>query len=417
MTLRPVISPDDLDNIDLADANLHSQNDLTEIWRHLRVERPVYWHTPRGPRPGFWVVTRYADAQAVYKNKGRFTTECGNALATILTGGDSASGTMLAVTDGIRHTQVRNILMKAFSPRMLADLDQAIRKTVDGLLAEAIEMGECDFARVVSGNVPLGAICDLLAVPRQDRKYLLGLTAHAWSSDYADAPMEDSWTAKNEILLYFSDLGHSRRSSEHNDVVSLLANSQIDGEHLSDAELMANCYGLMIGGDETGRHAITGGLLALLEHPGQWRALKRGEVELDRAVEEVLRWTHPSLHGGRTVTGDVTVHGQEFKTGDAVSVWISSANRDEEVFADPDRFDLNRTPNKHLTFALGAHFCLGHYLARMEVAAILDGLRRMVRDIKQAGPPEWIYSSILHGMSSLPVSLEPEENVKAQATA
>lgn len=416
MNRLPVISPDDLDNIDLADANLHSENDLTEVWRYLRAERPVYWHPPRDSRPGFWVVTRYADALAVYKNKERFTTEGGNALATILTGGDSASGTMLAVTDGVRHTQIRNILMKAFSPRMLADIREGVGSTVDGLLLNAIGMGECDFARDISGNVPLGAICDLLAVPRQDRKYLLGLTAHAWSSDYADAPMEDSWTAKNEILLYFADLGRSRRSSDHNDVVSLLANSQIDGERLSDAELMANCYGLMIGGDETGRHAITGGLLALIEHPGQWRALKRGEVSMETAVEEVLRWTHPSLHGGRTVTGDVVVSGQQFKAGDVASVWICSANRDEDIFADPDRFDLSRSPNKHLTFALGSHFCLGHYLARMEVEAILDGLCRMVADIEQLGPPERIYSSILHGMSSLPVSLKPEPSVLATLT-
>jgi novobiocin biosynthesis protein NovI len=417
MTPQPVASPDDLDTIDLADANLHSENDLTEVWRYLRAKQPVYWHPPRGPRPGFWVITRHADALTVYKDKERFTTEGGNALATILTGGDSASGTMLAVTDGIRHTQVRNILMKAFSPRMLGDIRHGVRGTVDGLLLDAIGMGECDFAKDVSGNVPLGAICDLLAVPRQDRKYLLGLTAHAWSSDYADAPMEDSWTAKNEILLYFSDLGNSRRSSEYNDVVSLLANSQIEGEHLSDAELMANCYGLMIGGDETGRHAITGALLALIEHPDQWRALKSGKVSMENAVEEVLRWTHPSLHGGRTVTGDVVVNGQQFTAGDVASVWISSANRDERVFTDPDRFDLNRSPNKHLTFALGAHFCLGHYLARIEVEAVLDGLCRMVADIEQLGAPEPIYSSILHGMSSLPVSLKPEPSVRAAVAA
>src|SRR5262249_17484052 len=159
------------------------------------------------------------------------------------------------------------------------------------------------------------AICDLLAIPQEDRKYLLGLTSHAWSSDYADAPPQDSWTAKNEILLYFADLAQSRRHSEHNDVVSLLANSRIDGQHLADAELMANCYGLMIGGDETGRHAITGALLALIENPDQWWALKNGTVEMGSAVEEVLRWTTPSIHGGRAATADVVVNGQQIKAG------------------------------------------------------------------------------------------------------
>ncbi|TWP45714.1 cytochrome P450 [Lentzea tibetensis] len=416
MTARPMVSPDDLENIDLADPRLHAEFELDEVWRYLRAEKPFYWQTERGSQPGFWVITRHEDAVAVYKDKDHFTTEHGNALGTLLNGGDSAAGSMLAVTDGIRHTQIRNILMKAFSPRMLHDIGESLRITVDGLLADAIENDDCDFAKDVSGNVPLGAICDLLAVPRSDRKYLLSLTAHAWSSDYADAPPEDSWAAKNEILLYFSDLASTRRSSEHNDVISLLANSQIDGENLSDAELMANCYGLMIGGDETGRHAITGSVLALMEHPDQWQALKRGEVDISAAADEVLRWTVPSLHGGRMTTGDVVVNGQQLiKKGDPVSVWIYSANRDEKVFEDPYRFDLNRTPNKHLTFAFGSHFCLGHYLGKLEVEAVLDGLRRMVGGFEQTGKENWIYSTILHGMSSLPVSLKADQGALSKA--
>ncbi|MCB8908419.1 MULTISPECIES: cytochrome P450 [unclassified Streptomyces] len=405
---KPMVDPAELESLDLADPVLHAERDLTEVWRHLRAERPMYWQEARGSQPGFWVVSRHQDAMAVYRDKEHFTTERGNALGTLLTGGDSAAGTMLAVTDGVRHSQIRNILMKAFSPRMLHDIREGLRETVDGLLVDAIEKGECDFAEDVSGSVPLGAICDLLGVPRSDRKYLLGLTSRAWSSDHADAPPEDSWTAKSEILLYFADLAATRKHSEHDDVVSLLANSQIEGERLSDAELMANCYGLMIGGDETGRHAITGGLLALKQYPDQWKALRTGEAKLDTAVEEILRWTVPSIHGGRAATGDVVVNGQLIKAGDVVSVWISSGNFDGDVFADPYRFDLNRTPNKHLTFAHGAHFCLGHYLARMEIEAVLDGLRRMVTDIEQTGPESWIYSTILHGMHSLPVSLKPD---------
>jgi novobiocin biosynthesis protein NovI len=409
MIARKMVSPDDLETIDLADPRLHAEYELDDVWRYLRAEQPFYWQPARGSQPGFWVITRHEDAMAVYKDKEHFTTEHGNALGTLLTGGDSAAGTMLAVTDGVRHAQIRNILMKAFSPRMLHDIGESVHETVDRLIADAIEKGDCDFAKDVSGNIPLGAICDLLAVPREDRKYLLSLTAHAWSSDYADAPPEDSWTAKNEILLYFSDLARTRRDSTHNDVVSLLANSQVDGERLGDAELMANCYGLMIGGDETGRHAITGSVLALIEHPEQWQALKRGEVNLGTAADEVLRWTVPSLHGGRMATGDVVVNGQQIQAGDPVSVWIYSANRDGKVFTDPDRFDLNRTPNKHLTFAFGSHFCLGHYLAKIEVEAVLDSLRRMVGGLAQTGQESWIYSTILHGMSSLPVALTPEQ--------
>lgn len=403
-----MVSPEELDDLDLADPRLHAERDLRDVWRYLRAERPFHRQPRRGDQPGFWVLTRYADAMAVYKDKEHFTTERGNALATLLTGGDPASGTMLAVTDGVRHNQIRNILLRAFSPRMLADIRQAVRQTVDDLLVAAVEKGDGDFVRDVSANVPLGAICDLMAVPRADRHYLLGLTSHAWSSDEADARPEDAWTAKSEILLYFSDLARTRRGKDHDDVVTLLANSRIDGDRLDDAELMANCYGLMIGGDETGRHAISGGVQALIEHPDQWRALKRGAVDLPTAADEILRWTVPSLHGGRAATGDVVVNGQPVAAGDFVSVWICSANRDPEAFPDPDRLDLARTPNRHLTFAYGAHFCLGHYLARIELEAVLDGLRRLVGSMTQTGPERWIYSSILHGMSSLPIRLTGE---------
>ncbi|MCR6488776.1 cytochrome P450 [Amycolatopsis sp. OK19-0408] len=405
---RPVVNPDLLDSLDLADPVLHAENELSEVWRRLREERPHYWHPPKGDQPGFWVFTRHADAMTVYKAKEYFTTEGGNALATLLTGGDSASGSMLAVTDGEKHTQLRNVLNAAFSPRRLKTIRDAIRATIDDLILGAIEKGESDFVHDVSASVPLGAICGLMDVPEADRRHLLSLTSHAWSSDYADAPPQESWEAKSEILLYFADLAHTRRgSNDSDDVVSLLANCHVGDKPLSDADLMSNCYGLMIGGDETGRHAISGGMQALIEWPDQWQALKDGTVGLDTAANEVLRWTVPSLHGGRMATGDTTVNGQQVKKGDIVSVWISSANRDPEVFADPDRFVLDRKPNKHLTFAFGSHICLGHTLARIEVEEILDSLRTHVASAEQTGEESWIYSSILHGMSSLPVKLTP----------
>lgn len=405
MTARPLLAPDELENVDINDPRLHAEYDLSEVWRHLRTERPFYHQGARGAQPGFWVLSRYADIVEVYRDAERFSAERGNALNTLLTGGDPASRLMLAVTDGQRHAQVRNIMMKAFSPRALNEIGRTIERTVDGILARAVEVGDCDFARDVAADVPLAAICDLLAVPEEDRKYLLTLTARVLSSDYADAPAADSWTAKNEILLYFSDLVDTRRGGEGQDVVSLLADSRIEGEPLSEAEIITNCYGLMIGGDETGRHAITGGLVALMEHPDQWRALKDGEVAIDTAVDEVLRWTVPGLQGGRTVTADTEVGGQGFRAGEIVSVWFNSANRDPAAFDEPDRFDLGRSPNKHLTFAYGPHFCLGHYLARLEVRATLEALRGQVSRMERTGPAVRIYSSVLSGISSLPVRL------------
>lgn len=406
--IRPVLNPELLDSLDLADPVLHAENELSEVWRRLREDRPHYWHPAKDDRPGFWVFSRYSDTMAIYRDKEHFTTEGGNMLSTLLTGGDSASGSMLAMTDGDKHTQLRNVLNAAFAPRRLKSIREAIRRTIDDLIKAAIDKGECDFVHDISANIPLGAICGLMDVPEADRRYLLGLTSQAFSSDYADAPPEESWQAKSEILLYFADLAQTRRGRDSDDVVSLLANCHVGGQPLSDADLMSNCYGLIIGGDETGRHAISGGIQALIEQPDQWRALKEGTVGLDTAANEVLRWTVPALHSGRKATGDTTVDGQPVKKGDIVTVWISSANRDPEVFADPDRFLLDRKPNKHLTFAFGSHICLGHTLARIEVEEVLDALRTLVSSAEQTGPERWIYSNVLNGMSYLPVKLTPE---------
>ncbi|MFJ7146811.1 cytochrome P450 [Streptomyces sp. NPDC100445] len=407
MTSLPLASFDELDELDFADPRLHAERDLTEVWRRLRAERPFHRQSARGAQPAFWVITRYADAVEVYRGRD-FTSGQGNALPTLLTGGDTDAGTTLAVTDGPRHQQIRSILTRAFSPRVLAALQEGVRRTVDELMAAAVARGEADFVRDVSAHLPLGAVCDLLDVPRGDRQYLLGLASRTWRSGDADAPPEDSWTAESEILLYFADLARTRRGGDGDDVVSLLADCRIDGEPLSDAELMANCHGLMTGGDETGRHAVSGGLLALIENPEQWEALRSGTLNLRTAADEVLRWTAPSLHGGRTATVDVEVNGQPIRAGEIVSAWIASANRDGDVFPDPDRFDLTRTPNRHLAFASGAHHCLGHLLARAEIEAVLDSLRRMVSDVRQTAPETWIRSSVLHGMKTLPVTFEAD---------
>jgi cytochrome P450 len=405
MTVRKMIAPEAIGDLNLADPRLHAEGDLSEVWRHLRSEQPVYWHSARGSNAGFWVISKYADVTAIYRDK-RFTSERGNVLDTLLAGGDSAAGKMLAVTDGSRHAKIRKIILKAFSPRALDIIVQTVRTTSRRLVIDAIQKGECDFASDVAANIPLGAICDLLGIPDADRKDILALTSSALSSDTVDATASDAWAAKNEILLYFADIASTRRDTPHNDVISLLAASEVDGAHLDDVEIMLNCYSLILGGDETTRLSMIGGLLALIEHPEQWQSLKQGKVTIEAAVEEVLRWTTPALHAGRTAIQDVEVEGHPIRSGDIVTIWNSSANQDERVFVHPDRFELDRSPNKHLTFAYGAHFCLGAYLARMEIGAVLGDLREMVTEVELVQPPRPIFSNFLSGMSTLGVRLK-----------
>ncbi|KMS75299.1 cytochrome P450 [Streptomyces viridochromogenes] len=406
MTTRRTIAPEELDTLNLADPRLHAESDLSAVWRHLREHRPVHWNPATDTAPGFWVVSRHADVTSVYRDSTRFTSEGGNVLETLLAGGDTAAGRMLAITDGAKHTGLRRLLMSAFSPRALEPIVESVRRTVTRLLEDALERGTCDFAADVAAGIPLGAICDLLGVPDRDRAYVLSLTSSALGSHEADSTAADAWIAKNEILLYFANLARDRRDSGHADVIALLAGSEVNGLPLDDDEIMLNCYSLILGGDETARLSMVGAALALLDHPDQWQALKRGDAGIDTAVEEILRWTTPALHSGRTATTDAEVGGHAVRAGEIVTVWNASANRDERIFDTPGELRLDRTPNKHVTFAYGPHFCLGAYLARAEIGAVLTGLRDLVAELEQTGPAKPVYSNFLSGLSALPLALK-----------
>ncbi|WP_328784618.1 cytochrome P450 [Streptomyces canus] len=406
MTTRRTIGPEELDTLDLADPRLHAEDELSAVWRHLREHEPVHWNPGTETAPGFWVVTRHTDVTSVYRDNTTFTSEGGNVLETLLAGGDSAAGRMLAITDGDRHRELRRVLMSAFTPRALQPVVASVRRTVDRLLREAIDKGNCDFAADVAAGIPLGAICDLLGVPESDRAHVLRLTSSALGSHDADGTAADAWIAKSEILLYFANLARDRRDSGHADVIALLAGSKLNGFPLDDDEIMLNCYSLILGGDETARLSMVGAALALVEHPDQWQALKQGDAGVDTAVEEILRWTTPALHSGRTATTDTEIAGRPIRAGDIVTVWNASANHDEQVFDDPGRLRLDRTPNKHCTFAYGPHFCLGAYLARAEIGAVLEGLRDLVQDMEQTGPSKPVYSNFLSGLGSLPLVLK-----------
>jgi cytochrome P450 len=325
----------------------------------------------------------------------------------MLAGGDTGAGRMMAVTDGAYHTGLRALLLQAFAPRQLAGVKIYVGQMVRRLLAEAVERGECDFAADVASVIPLETICDLLDVPVSDRGEVLRLTKSALASDYANPDADVDRMARAEILLYFADLLQGRRRRPGTDPISLMATAEVAGRRLDDEAVVLNCYSLIMGGDETGRLAMIGAVRALAENPGQWRALRVGSAAVEPAGEELLRWTTPTMHFGRVAMADVEVGGRTIAAGDLVTLWFSSANRDETMFAEPERFDLARSPNKHLSLGYGRHFCLGAYLGRIEIAAVLEGLRDLVGGIELTGPGRPIYSNFLAGMSSLPVRLAP----------
>lgn len=382
--------------------------ELVQMWRRFRAESPVHWHEVSDRAvPGFWVLSRYDDVMKVYRDNKRFTSERGNVLTTLLEGSDSAAGKMLAVTDGRRHRELRNLLLKAFAPRVLEPVVAGVAERADRLVRHAVRSGDCDFAQDVAEHIPIATIADLLGVPASDRDYLLSLTKEALSTEEEGQSADEALVARNELLFYFSELAAERRDDPRDDVVSVLATSAIDGEPLTEQEIIFNCYSVIIGGDETSRLSMICGMRALIEHPEQWRRLKSGAVTVNSAVEEVLRWVSPAMHFGRRAVEDVEIGGRTLHAGDVVTLWNSSANYDEEAFADPGAFDLGRTPNKHVSFGYGPHFCLGSYLGRAEISAMLTALRTHVAEAVPNGPAKPILSNFLHGYSSLPVCLRP----------
>ncbi|RSN29147.1 cytochrome P450 [Amycolatopsis sp. WAC 04169] len=409
MSIRTTGVPDEILAIDLVDPRTYLENDMREYWRRLRAEHPVHWHPPARGNPGFWVLSRHADVMAVYRDDKHFTSERGNVLVTLLAGGDTAAGQMLAVTDGERHKDLRNVMLKAFSPRALNRVADRVRANTRRIMADAVRRGECEFAGEIAARIPLTTISDLLGVPEADRAHLLGLTRSSLSSDEANQDADDSWTARSEILLYFSELVAERRKIPADDVISALIASEVGGVPLSDRDIVLNCYSLILGGDETSRLTMIDQVLTLSKSPRQWRSLKNREVSLETATEEVLRWATPAMHFGRTALVDVEVGGRLIRAGEVVTLWNIAANRDEKVFSDPYAFDLGRTPNKHVTFGYGPHFCLGAFLGRVEVREMLSALRDLTSGFELAGEPKPIHSNLMAGMSWLPVRFECDE--------
>jgi cytochrome P450 len=394
---RPQPDPAAIDDLDLLDPHLHATHDLTPVWARLRAHDPVRRHDR------FWSVTRHADVLRVVRDPDTFTSLRGNMLRTLLRGHDPGSGRMIVVTDGPRHAVLRRLLTPGFGPRTLGPITRSITEATRDLLAAFVREGGGDFVARVAAQVPLRAICELLGVPGEDRQRVLELTGQAMLGEGDTGPAGTSARiAQSEILLYYTRLAAERRSAPGDDVISLLVSADAG---LTEEEVLLNCYNLIIGGDETARLAMAGGLLALATYGEEWERLRADPGLVGTATEEILRWTTPAAHVGRMAARDTELAGRKIAAGDVVALWTVSANRDEAVFDDPGRFDVGRRPNKHLTFGYGPHFCLGAQLARAEIAALLTELCATVSAVEVTGPVTWLRSNFINGVATLPISL------------
>jgi cytochrome P450 len=404
-----------LEDVDLANLDNFVAGKAHAMWRRLRAEDPIHWNPGNERFLGFWSITKYADVLAVSRDTTTFISGRGISMASDPANPDSTAGAgiMLIMMDPPRHVRLRRLVNKGFTPRATALLEPAVREITNQIIDAVAPRGECDFVTDVAAQLPLAVICQMMGIPREDWQQMFTLTNSGLGSEdpeYQTVPGDGPETAKQsriEMFKYFAKQVAQRRARGGEDLVSILVGAEVDGESLTDEEILFFCQLLILAGNETTRNAISGGLLALCEHPEERARLQNDPSLLPTAVEEILRWTSPVTHMMRAVTRDTEIRGKEIRAGERVLLWYPSANRDEEVFPDANRFDVGRTPNEHIAFGIGEHFCLGASFARLELRVMFETLLARLPDIQLAGKPERLRSGFIGGIKHMPIQFTP----------
>jgi cytochrome P450 len=395
---------------DLFDLALFADGPPHDVFRRLRAESPVCF-LPEPDGPGYWGVFCYDDVFEVSRHPQTF----GSNPNTMIRDPDdasaetSAAGELMLNQDPPRHTQLRKLVNKGFTPRQISALEPRIRDRVVSILDVSAAKRTFDLVTDVAVEVPLQVIAELVGVPEHERHQVFAWTEKMMSLDDPEmgGTIEDARAAIAEMFAYADRLAAERAGSDGDDLLSVLLRAEVDGEQLSTMDVNLFFLLLMNAGSETTRNLITGGILALFDHPDERERLRRDPNLLPSAIEEMLRWVTPVTHFRRTARADTELAGQAIRSGDKVVMWYSSANRDERHFDDPDRFDVGRTPNDHVAFGAGGpHFCLGANLARLEARIMFEELLARMPSLAPAGPVRRLGSNFINGITSLPVRVD-----------
>ena len=403
-----------LSDVNLTDADLFQRGVPHDMFKLLRNAAPVFWH-PETNGPGFWSITKHADLKEISKNPMLFSSERRGALLREPKPQDLPFVQQIMLSmDPPRHRRYRALVNKAFSPRMISGLQGRVGAMVQRIINRVIERGECDFVEDVAAPLPLEVICEMMGVPDEDRRSVYEIGNRMVGFDdpelqTGEVPIEqqDAEQAFAEMFMYAGKLLEKARSHPSDDLATALVNAEIDGQRLSDTDFNFFFLLLLIAGNETTRTVTTNGMLTLIEHPEQLEALRRAPSLLPSAIEEILRYV-PAVHNfRRTATANTVIRGQPIKENDKLIMWYPSANRDEEVFERPDTFNIRRSPNEHLAFGIGEHYCLGANLARMELNEIFRGVVTRVHDIELAAAPRRLRSTFINGVKEMRVRFTP----------
>jgi cytochrome P450 len=376
---------------------------------HLRAHAPVSWVEAPSYRL-FWAITKHADIMAIERDNTLFTNSPRPVLMTREADEQQAAvgiNTLIHMDDP-QHRVVRAIGADWFRPKAMRALkvrvDELAKRFVDNMLESG---DQCDFAQEVAVNYPLYVIMSMLGVPEQDFPRMLKYTQEMFGNDDAElqrgTTKEEQMAALLDMFAYFTAVTASRRQNPTEDLASAIANATIDGEPLSDIETVSYYAIVAAAGHDTTSAVISGGLHALIEHPDQLARIRDNPELMPLAAEEMIRWVTPVKEFMRTANADTQVGGVPVKEGESLLLSYPSANRDEEVFDDPFRFDVGRDPNKHLAFGFGVHYCLGAALARMETRALFAELLPRLESVELAGQPEWVATTFVGGIKHLPI--------------
>jgi cholest-4-en-3-one 26-monooxygenase len=391
-------------DVDLADGRFYAGADARDAYRWMREHQPVF-----RDRNGLAAAATYRAVIDAERNPALFSNRGGIRP-------DHPPMPYMIDMDDPEHLLRRKLVNAGFTRKRLQDRESSIIRLCDTLIDAICESGECDFVRDIAAPLPMAIIGDMLGVLPEDREMLL-----KWSEDLVGRPSaDDSDEARQAVVdafagyaAYALETVAKRRTQPTDDLLSVLVNAEVDGHQLSDDEIVYESLLILIGGDETTRHTLSGGTEQLLRHRDQWDALRERPDLLPGAVEEMLRWTTPVKNMCRTLAADTEFHGTAIQAGEKLMLLFESANFDEDVFGDPENFRIDRKPNNHLAFGFGTHFCLGNQLARLELSLMLGRVLQRLPDLRLACDDELSLrpTNFISGPEAMPVLFSPSKPI------
>jgi cholest-4-en-3-one 26-monooxygenase len=394
--------------VNLADPDTYAHGFPHDVFRRLRREAPVFWHAARHEhgKTGFFVVSRYDDVKQVGRTPDVFSSQPGITIVEREADFEAGQSSMLQM-DPPRHARYRKLVSGGFTPRRIEALEPVIRELVGQILDDAARKGRVDFVTDVAAELPLRVIARFLGVPPEDQQTLFSASNRLIGfedAEYATSE-EDGRQAALDLAMLAHKLGEQRRARPADDIISILLAAEVDGDRLSELDFIAFFVLLTVAGNETTRNQTSHVLRLLLEHPDELAKVRRDPSLVASAIEEALRYSPPVMYFRRTATADTELRGVPIPKGSKVVVYYPSANRDEDVFPDPDRFDVTRHPNEHLAFGYGEHFCLGASLARMQLRSMIGEVLRRFPRLEQDGPIVLLRSHFIDGVKHMPIRL------------